>query len=319
MLAYGKFWILLPLAAVLVACGGGGKKDKVDNHFADVRGYYQQDGVWRIDGEITLDKEQVVSSGAVSVTGTIQSNINLVTQMVVDYTDDDHIRFRYCDTDPDEIKALNEIEDEQYFSGDEDFGDFCESETHKYVAIDENQFRVEVSCGSNLTATMTATRVSDIAAFDAGSFRFTTTDENYSDLDANSGVCGQIMRIHATVSFPQPNALELSDQDISLTDVMVGVDDYMGQRMVFEMTFPGDVEAGSYTVVGGDEEPSVGQVGELQMELGSTNSLFGSGGNTVTVNEVGTYSISANFDVNLAQPGLVMPVNFIGSFSFDLQ
>jgi len=322
-----KLFPALILSFGLAACGGGGgdDDDTTDSGFTAVRGHFQQDGLWLLEAEITVNSEQTVSSGTgETVTGQATFTMNMVTQQVVDYTDDNQIAIKSCDaTEPVEVMSLNEIEQEQYFSSDEDFEDYCPSETHSFEAVSDDQFRIQVRCGSKLSATINVTRISDTPEFNAGSLNFTKMDGESNELpplNASSGVCGNIMRVSGSVDFPDGNALGQPDIDIKLTDVEIGVLDYLGEPLVLEMSFGfNPVEPGDYSVAFGTNANIV----SIRMEEAASGALLAGNGGLVSVTEVLDDAMTGTFDMTLIQledapAGPLPSYNYVGSFDLDL-
>ncbi len=324
----------------LAACGGGGTSgngdgygSSADSGFESVRGLLQQDGLWLINTEFKMNKEQAYSVGnGVTVIAQTDITMNVMNQMVVDYTDDSHITLKYCDAEePEEIMSMEEIEQDQYLSDDEGTDnsenpdDLCsKEEINHFEAVSDNQFRIRSSCGSELQAVINLTRISNKPEFNAGSLKFTkhdeTSDQYLTPLDVSSGVCGSIIRSSIKIDFPDDNAYGLKDIDKQFANIVIGVLDYQGEPLMMDMDFQiNPVKVRDYTVDYYIEDNDSNAV-EINMdERASASELTGTNG-LLTVTEVDDDLIKGNFDMTLEDmtSGSSEPYKYVGSFDLDL-
>ncbi len=312
-----KLSVLVLCLGFLVNCGGGDSDDPEPGGGGIPADFdlFEKQGTWRVSltSHMSMDESFTFGTDTVNMVGSADAIA------VLPFTfsrSGSQITTTNCDAYAPEVEDISDfdlIDDE--LEDDEDFDPLdCTNEVENYTKISDSQYRIEYSCGSEMSITMDFAKVSDQTEFDFGSLSFTS--QQYSDLDTTDGVCGTLTELDASFAYtPQPNSFELLDGTETVDAITVAAP-YNGTRIEIGFDFFGDVQPGNYTVVDFSEG-----AGEVEVYLSSEiygglatdpGYEFASGG-TVSITSVSATSASGTFSITTDGGDTI-----VGSFSFDI-
>lgn len=253
-------------------------------------------GVWRSDTAISFSQETPVEDIASFTVTVTARNVSMVSLAAAGSNQFDVL---LCDGLPGRTQGLGDGEVIGSLSDPGDMELCLDSETTiEYMQESATSFRMTASCnGENVSETILQ-RLSDQAGFEAGSFNFDSSQ--FAGLDANSGVCAEMISSNSNMELPLP----LGNQRVEFSEIHVAAP-YEGAHVLMSLLFNTDeVTARSYTVTG----ETGGGSSDVEVRLSAAvfggspqqpQSVPGHSG-TVTIESITAFTVRGSLDVVLS-------------------
>ena|GEM_PF-2846635 len=202
-------------------------------------------------------------------------------------------------------------------SNSEDFGlaEFWQCDTEidtRYFLVTDDHYRITFAFQNEQLGQMDLALMSNESQFNQGTLTFTS--DQYTDLNATSGVCASNSDIYTEIT-NLDSGEEIPPSRIGVITLAVP---YESGRLALEMSFGDSVTPGTYTVGSHENLNTVNASAILtSVEFGGTTDTpfyVAATAGSVTIDSVGEFSAAGSFNLSTETGD-----NLSGSFTFDIE
>ncbi len=318
-----RLGLTLLMMAGLTACGGGGGSGGTLIGEEVARELFTQDGVYRVEWKSNLvDEPFTLTRDGVVVEGTMTDISNSRSQFRQIYVSNSEIKHTSCG-DPGIYTHTYDLEDllgGKFLDDDPGSPGTCPSQQQsaRFAKLEEGSYKIEAMCSGRLWGELYITRLGTDLMYNGGHFEINTTAQQFPNINATSGVCGNIYDIDVHYQYDQTlDSQLLSDLGTDWKEHTISVAaEYAGVLMEIDIDFSESPRVAKYTI-SQNYTPAANEVHVYftSRNLDSPEDTFisvSATSGTVDITEITQLTARGTYDLQTEQGA------FSGEFSIDL-